>query len=134
MSFSRTHYDKCAYFGRMQESVSHMDYNLDIVKYENCSKCRHERGLVGGTNVSHTHGNLIDLESNLMGIDRPTTKCPKYRYRPSSACHVQGKRQYKTESYPPVDICGTTDLPPCQMIRYNHYIPNPQPNPRFCCP
>jgi hypothetical protein len=121
MSFSRTHYDCCAYRGRLGESAAHVDYNLDIVKYENCGKCRHEIGLTGaGRNVSHVHGNLIDLESNLMGIDRPTTKCAGYRYIPDEdACHVRGKRQYKTESYPPVDICGTRHENSCQMIDHS---------------
>ena len=43
-----------------------MDYPLHFPihksRFENCNKCRIEFGVVGGTNVSHVNGNLVDLE------------------------------------------------------------------------
>ena len=52
-------------------------------RYENCSKCRHEFGLLGGTAVSHIKGNLVDLENDLRGQTRQNTKCPTLKYAPS---------------------------------------------------
>jgi hypothetical protein len=46
---------------------------------------------------------------------------------------LQGKRQYKTECYPPIDICNDHHLRPCQMIQYPKHMPNPKPNLPFCC-
>ena len=39
-------------------------------------------GLVGGTNVSHIKGNLVDLENDLRGQTRSNTKCPARKYAP----------------------------------------------------
>lgn len=45
---------------------------------------RHLLGFVGGNNVSLIKGNLIDLESDLRGINIPNTYCPKRQYHPQS--------------------------------------------------
>lgn len=52
-------------------------------KWENPNKCRNALGLVGGAEVSHIKGNLIDLESDLYGITRPNSKCNAKQYVPS---------------------------------------------------
>ena len=41
-------YDTCAYKKRLDESVGPLNYTLYPGKYENCSKCRIELGVVGG--------------------------------------------------------------------------------------
>lgn len=122
MSFTRTHYDTCAYVERLDENVSVLDYNLDATKYEHCSPCRHQLGIVGGNGVSKINGDLVDLENNLIGIDRPTTKCAKYRYIPNPE-YVQGKQQYKTSCYPKIGLSDLRHLPACQMFDY-HDVPN----------
>ena len=130
MSFSRTHYDKCSYVERLNENVSALDYTLDTVKYNNCRQCIHSLGLVSGNSVSRVAGNLVDLESNLMGIDRPTSRCAKYRYMPTDG-YVQGKRQYKTIKYPKVNT-AKRHLPRCQMFGYPEVPAPPQPSPFSC--
>ena len=80
MSFNRLQYDNCAYTHQLHESVGTLAYILDPSRYENCNKCRMEFGLVGGTNVSHIKGNLVDLETDLKGITRLATKCPTKKY------------------------------------------------------
>ena len=59
-------YDNCEYNTKLSESVGPLEYMLDPMQYENCNKCRIELGIVGGNNVSHVKGNLVDLESDLM--------------------------------------------------------------------
>jgi hypothetical protein len=100
MSFNRLSYDNCTYRQDLRQSVGELSYVLDPAKYENCNKCRHELGLVGGTNVSHNKGNLVDLENDLRGQTRPFTKCPDYKYHPN---------QNSDEK---------VHLPSCQMIDY----------------
>lgn len=81
MSFNRLRYDTCAYRHNLAESVGTLDYILDPSRYENANKCRIGYGIVGGTAVSHIKGNLVDLESDLYGITRLTTKCPSLDYQ-----------------------------------------------------
>ena len=58
---------------------------MDRMKYENCNKCRNEFGLLGGANVSHIKGNLVDLENDLRGQTRPNTRCPDKKYKPTNS-------------------------------------------------
>jgi hypothetical protein len=127
MSFNRLSYDTCSYKETLGQNVSQLSYVLDPIKYEHCSKCRHDLGLVGGTAVSHVTGNLVDLENNLLGIDRPGTKCPEYKWLPPApdAGGVQGKEYIKPVAHPFVGT-ALVHLPECQMIDYAH-VPAPPP-------
>jgi len=122
MSSNRLMYDTCAYVKRMDESVEPLAYVLNPMKYENCQKCRHELGLVGGTAVSHIKGNLIDLENDLRGATRKLSLCPKMKYAPSKNNNITltGKCSGKTRN---IDT-NLQHLPSCQMIRYR---PTPLP-------
>lgn len=131
MSFNRLSYDTCAYKQELAENVSQLSYLLDPIKYENCQKCRNELGLVGGTNVGHINGNLVDLENELFGINRPNTHCPAYKFTPRDDGQVQGKEYIKPVEHPSVDV-SMQQLRPCQMINYNP-IPHPPPMNLFSC-
>lgn len=128
---NRLSYDSCAYQQTLNQSVSPLSYVLDPVKYNHCDKCRMEVGIVGGTAVSHISGNLVDLENDLRGQNRPNTHCPAYKWVPPSGNHVQGKDYIK-----PVDnkVVDTTmsHLPPCQMIHYGQ-VPATPPVQGFSC-
>ena len=82
MSSNRLMYDTCAYKKALSESVAPINYMLYPGKYENCSKCRIELGVVGGNNVSLISGNLVDLESDLRGQTRQASLCPSNKYQP----------------------------------------------------
>jgi len=116
MSSNRLIYDTCAYTKSINESVEPLSYILNPMKYENCQKCRHELGLVGGAAVSHIQGNLVDLENDLRGSTRPASLCPSRKYNPSKTNNItiqgNGCGQKRT-----VDT-NLVHLPPCQMIRY----------------
>lgn len=131
MSFNRLSYDNCSYKAELNESVSYLSYMLDTVRYEHCNKCRPELGVVGGTAVSHVAGNLVDLENNLLGIDRPNTHCPAYKWVPRSDGIVQGKEYVKPVCHPPVKT-DKKHLKPCQF--YDTLgVPQPPPMNLFKC-
>jgi hypothetical protein len=46
------------------------------------SQKRHTLGVVGGNDVSLMGGNPQDIESELKGLTRPLTNCPKREYTP----------------------------------------------------
>ena len=131
MSSNRLMYDTCEYKTRLNESVAPLSHMLDSVRYENCNKCRMDLGVVGGTAVSHIRGNLVDLETDLMGITRKASLCPSQKFNSNCAtgnmanCHpnnivIQGQSCGKQR------IIDTTPLhlPSCNMIRYK---PIPMP-------
>jgi hypothetical protein len=125
MSFNRLSYDDCSYKAELSESVSYLSYMLDPVRYEHCNKCRPESGVVGGTAVSHSKGNMVDLENSLFGIDRPNTHCPSFKWTPRSDGKVQGKEYIKPVCHPPVDT-NMMHLKPCQ---FHDTLSTPQPPP-----
>ncbi len=126
-------YDTCAYSKAVSESVAPLSYLLDTVKYEHCDKCRVELGVVGGTAVSHVSGNLVDLENNLFGLDRPGTRCPAYKFLPAApGAPVQGKEYIKPVQHPAVDTTPL-HLRPCQMHSYPAVPREPAMRP-FVCP
>lgn len=116
MSFNRLMYDQCSYKKDLDQSVGTLGYLLNPVKYENCTKCRHEFGIVGGTAVSHIRGNLVDLENDLRNQTRPNSRCPSKKYTPptDNKLYIEGNHCSKPRE---VDL-NMVHLPPCQMIRY----------------
>jgi hypothetical protein len=58
-------------------------YTVIPQKYYNPNAARNALGLVGGNEVSIASGNLVDLESDLYGITRTTSKAPSKQYQPS---------------------------------------------------
>lgn len=122
MSSNRLMYDTCAYSKKLDQSVGPLSYVLNPMKYENCQKCRHELGIVGGTAVSHIKGNLVDLENDLRGATRANTQCPDNKYKPQNGNSLTIKGAGCGESRT-VDT-NLVHLPSCQMIRYK---PTPLP-------
>ncbi len=133
MSSNRLIYDTCAYKKNLDESVGPLSYLLNPIKYENCNKCRMELGIVGGSNVSHIRGNLVDLENDLRGQTRSASLCPTKKYQPNCATTI-GDDCQPEKIVTQANGCSeakTIDtrlvhLPPCQMIRYKP-VPLPPP-------
>jgi hypothetical protein len=125
MSYNRLRYDQCAYKTEINQSVGPLEYLLNPMKYENCQKCRHEFGLVGGTNVSQISGNLVDLENDLRGQTRQNTKCPDLKYAPTEGNVIQVAGN-ACNSARQIDLTPV-HLPPCQMLRFPPTVlPGPQ--------
>jgi hypothetical protein len=110
-----------------------LDYVLEKSKFEHCGKCRPEQGIVGGTAVSHVRGNLVDLENNLIGIDRPNTRCPSYKWQPvpEETASISGKEYIKPVCHPLIDT-RMVHLKPCQFHDTPTVFQPPQPNVFSC--
>lgn len=101
-------------------------YTQIPAKFEHPSKCRNALGLVGGSEVSNISGNLVDLESDLLGITRVQSKCISRQYIP--ACPLGGPGcpdvppsfSFRDKSTGEVRNVNTTprDLPTCQFATY----------------
>ena len=139
MSFNRLRYDNCAYSQELNESVGTLSYVLDPSKYENCNKCRMELGIIGGTNVSHIKGNLVDLETDLRGTTRNASKCPTKKYQ--NPCPTGDMNTCQPDkivlrgngcNQPRVIDTSMQHLPSCQMIRYKAIPLEPSMPPVLC--
>ena len=63
-----------------KEDPQHYDYLTS--QFVNPVPQRHVLGIVGGNEVSLIKGNMVDLESDLKGINIPNTFCPWRQYQP----------------------------------------------------
>jgi hypothetical protein len=63
-----------------KENPEHYDYLTS--QFVNPVPQRHILGIVGGNDVSLIKGNLVDLESDLRGINIPNTFAPWRQYQP----------------------------------------------------
>ena len=117
MSSNRLKYDRCASLESARMSQTPSEYILDPIRFENENKCRNEFGLLGGTNVSHIAGNMVDLESDLMGITRPATQCPSLKYSKPKGNVIMPKNYMKFADVPKIDT-SLKHLDSCQMINY----------------
>ena len=132
MSSNRISYDNCSYKQSLNQSVAPINFALDPVKYEHCNKCRVELGVVGGMNVSHIKGNLIDLENDLRGQTRPVTKCSNYKYQPSKNNILESKEYIKCVEHPKINT-EMEHLESCQMFEYKP-VPRAPKMDLFKCP
>lgn len=132
MSSNRLRYDTCTYKTDITQSSNTLNYMLDKSRYENCNQCRMELGIVGGNNVSHIRGNLVDLENDLRGQTRLLSNCPQRKYQFNKDSGVGGEATKDKKSIR-VPKCKNGEinvelqhLPPCQIIRYEP-VPLPPP-------
>lgn len=117
MSFNRTKYDTCSYKQNLQENVDTLGYILTPYRFEHKDKCRHQLGLIAGTNVSHITGNFVDLESELRGQTRYISKCGQNYYIPTNDNII------KNDKTKPINT-KLNHLGSCQSIMYRE-IPLP---------
>ena len=117
MSANRLSYDECSYKQALFQSVAPVNYTLDPIMYEHANKCRMELGVVGGTNVSHIKGNLVDLENNLRGQTRPSTRCSQYKFQPTQSNILSSQEYIKPVEHPQIDTT-LQHLNSCQMFNY----------------
>ena len=77
---------------------------------------RHILGLVGGNEVSLIKGNMVDLESDLKGINIPNTFCQTRQYQPPRADQKEIVRN-NTKIELAIDV-QPVHLPVYQMFAY----------------
>jgi hypothetical protein len=111
---------------RDAQSVGMFAYTQMPTQFENPNKCRNALGLVGGSEVSNISGNMVDLESDLLGITRVQSKCIARQYKP--ACPLGGPGcpetppsfTFRDKSTGEVRVVNTAprNLPTCQFTTY----------------
>lgn len=84
MSFSRLNYDTCSYKYDLKQSVRVGDYNINTPTQDCQGECFYPNPYVridksGG---SVCESNLIDVDSELLGLNVKATKCPNNKYIP----------------------------------------------------
>ena len=129
MASTRLTSDTCAYKERITASTAPLDYSLYTGKYENCTKCRVELGIVGGNNVSLFSGNLVDLESDLRGQTRPASLCSSMKYHPKCDLNPNNADGLPCAGSKQYDL---VHQPACQMFRYPQ-VPQPPPMKTYRC-
>lgn len=120
MNMNKLIYDECAYNQKLRQSVFPGSYMLYGGKYYNDKPCRIGFGTVGGNQVSNYSGNMVDLESNLMGLDRTASLCNSYQYNPAKkGCWFKGNNgiPYDTIS---CNSKNLNNLPTCQLVKYKN--------------
>ena len=155
MSFNRLPYDNCSYKQVLRETTGPGFYNLTTPP-NSCEPChpKDPRVRLQSLGVSlnkNTH--LIDIDSELIGISRNSSKCPERKYLPdcqsSQQCGAQtGKGSQKNNSKLNINMekeqipftdCFTESVdtrlnnPPCTLRgtginRWEWLCKNPQAN------
>lgn len=128
MSWTKFGSDQCYYAQRLTQNVSQLTYVMDPLKYQHCTPCRNEFGLVGGNNVSKASGSLVDLESTLIGIDREASRCATAKYLPGE---VHGKATFKPVCYKDINTTPM-HLNHCQFASFPHVQNAPALNLSKC--
>ena len=99
------------------------------------------KGVVGGSEVSNIEGNLVDMESDLLGITRDASLAPNKKYL--SKCAIENAdncqpeniviRQTPNNQRGRVINTKLVHLPNCQFIDYKP-VPLPDPIEVPTCP
>ena len=105
-------------------------YTYMVTEYISPEPRRHILGVVGGNEVSVAAGNLVDLESDLKGINLPNTFCPWRKYQPPAA---NAKEIIRDNVKIKLEINTTPQhLPAFQMWAYPG-MPTPMPLKNEVC-
>ena len=113
-----------------EQKENPQNYELMSCYGENPKPAQHILGIVGGNEVSLIKGNMVDLESDLKGINLPNTFCPWRQYQPPK----QDAKEIKRSTYKgAVDIdIRAKHLPAYQMWAYPG-MPAPLPLKNTVC-
>lgn len=132
MSFNRLNYDTCQYKQVIAESTGSMRYVLGTPK-NTCDPCFVDNPLIRMQKTGPTATGLIDIDSELLNITRPNSRCPARKYVP--LCSSQ--QQQQNPGTPPPKHCAfptdetRTSNPPCNLRgtgwnRWETLCKNPQ--------
>jgi len=84
MNFSRLNYDTCTYQHNLKQSVDVGNYMIGMPQI-NCNACfplDPQKGTIGYSPTVIPREKLIDIDSELMGINRKATNCPTSKFLP----------------------------------------------------
>lgn len=131
MSFSRLPYDTCAYQHQLYESIGSGEYMLDNTNV--CKPCFVPSPSINvqrfGASLCDT--SLIDVDSELLGLNVKQTKCPSKKYLPSDKafCGTKNLSECNDLDTEPTRLSN----PPCTLRsrgwnRWEDLCQNPQDN------
>jgi hypothetical protein len=130
MSFSRAAYDEGAYSHALRESLGPNDYMLSTPRID-CNGCfypsPHVRVDRYGGAVCEKE--IVDVDSELLGITRKYSRCPKQKYMPTGNEFCQKKPMRECDFLSPEDTRYSN--PPCTLRsrgwnRWEWLCQNPQ--------
>lgn len=76
-SSNRLIYDECDYRTSIAESTAPITYQLYFNKHEHCNRC------VDQKLYPKFDTQIVDVESELLNINRPNSRCPSKKYNPN---------------------------------------------------
>lgn len=106
MSFDRLKYDSCAYRHQLNESIGPGEYQLDTNNM--CEPCFMVSPSVnvGRFGAALCDRNLIDVDSEMIGITRRASLCPSQKYLPQAEPFCKTK---------PLKDCNGLDSEPTKL-------------------
>jgi hypothetical protein len=107
MSWSRLRFDDCAYLHRVAETVGPGEYMTQTPRI--CNECSHYTAGVfldrqAGSIRRGDETQLTDINSELLGITRPSSECPTKKYLGPSETNVPSKQPILRECSHPNDL------------------------------
>jgi hypothetical protein len=116
MSFTRLPYDTCSYVYDMNQSMKVGDYNLNTPLQEDQFFYPNPSVPLNKYGASLCDKDVIDVDSELMGLNVKQTKCPSKKFKPSNKpfcnlVHMKENDEISSEetrlSNPPCTLRGT---------------------------
>jgi hypothetical protein len=91
-NLNKSLYDKCATQRQHYESTSPFEYAMFDGKYKNINQC-------SLNNKKYNPYDLVDIDTELRGINRPLSKCIQNKYNPTC---IKSSSCFSTFDNPPV--------------------------------
>ena len=132
MSFNKLSYDTCAYNTSLKESVSVGNYMLNTPNNNCDDNCFFQSPYIRLDKQSVAtckNKDLIDIDSELLGLNTKSTKCPKEKYFDSAYCENNELKDCDNIFLSPEDT--KISNPPCTLRgtgwnRWEWLCTNPQ--------
>ncbi len=99
MSFNRLRYDTASYHQNLKENSRMECYQLYGGKFNPQNECRAKFGILAGNDVSLFKGNLVDFESDMMGLGRVNSRCSSNKFQPGNRYGLEHKKECDFISY-----------------------------------
>jgi hypothetical protein len=109
------------------QSMRPSEYILDRNRVYNEKVCRPQFGILGGTAVSHTNSNIVDVENELYGLTRSLSKCSSFKYMPPTEENIDKyvQKNYNRPNKNPVLNLNKKHLETCDFFDYNEIEKEP---------
>jgi len=83
MASTRLKFDQCSINKETLQSAGIYNWQTDSARAESNTKCRDELGLYGGPILNLSLSEIVENQSKIFGLGRPSTNCPEQMSLPS---------------------------------------------------